>query len=193
MCYYINYYFILYRIILELELKDETNNPFNLKVCLKYGIQMLTHLKTYFEDKKMLYINAASEQKEFSNNFIILIGSFNNLKGLINKIVNINLDIINKKYEEICIGKYQNYIPKNCDGIWIKPSFDLTILCNDPLATQAPASILGGNKRLRKKGGVCDGSNITDDVLRTSITNCTFPTDDNLIKDNIFKNLNMTF
>ena len=196
--YYINYYFILLYLLKtkgekpvspgkssdsppdDLPPDDLHPDLQELYNCLKYEIQILTYLKTYFENDAKLY----KIKDVFSDAFIKLIEAFNKLKTTIDTHVNIHLTTINTYYGKMCKSDpYQNEIPINCDGIWTKPLFDLTTLC---IAPDSEAIKVGGNKRLRKRGGECT---ISNDSIHNEIMKCNIDIN-KLLGDNIFKNLN---
>ena len=122
--YYINYYLILLHIITVTE--ETITEKIDFTSFLTYGIQILMYLKTLFSDEKILCNN----DLPFSENFIVLINIFNQLKTTINTCVDENFDIINNIYSSKCSAdEYQRKIPKKCDGIWIKPVFNLIEKC----------------------------------------------------------------
>ena len=158
--YYINYYIILYYII-SLDSTDDipTFENDNFKCSLEYGIKILVYLKKLFiTEKEFFKIN-----KYLTNEFISLIINFNKFKEIINTNINRYIGNINSQFLNICTDKeYQSYIPKKCDGIWIKPLFNLiksTITCDDPfktyINTRRPTPI--------KNGGNCDSTTATID------------------------------
>ena len=118
--YYINYYLILFKIC-NLSQKPE------FITCLEYGIKILVHLKILFTAGKICLIDNGIHSDEFKS----LLDAFNNIKTNINNYVNDKLENINRIYKSYIniTETYQDYIPKNCDGIWIKPAFDLIEDC----------------------------------------------------------------
>lgn len=151
--YYINYYLILIFICN----KDTSNNIISQKSefidCLTLGIQILMYLKPLLTpisklatiEKKQTYVsNSENEDVEKIN---ILIKAFNNTKStLITIYISENFENINKIYKTHINDvtnrnaknkEYQNYIPKNCDGIWIKPKFDLIKVIKSQSASSA--------------------------------------------------------
>jgi hypothetical protein len=106
----------------------------NFDECLILGIQILSHLKILFKAGQICLID---EKGQYVEDFTTLLEAFNKIKTNINSHVNANLDTINEIYNMIC-GKegeeetYQIKIPKKCDGIWIKPAFDLIKECVSP-------------------------------------------------------------
>jgi hypothetical protein len=174
--YYINYYIILYYIInhINFDLKKETQE--NFSCCLEYGIKILAYLKQLFKSEKIILenkikINGGKTNVDLTEKFVLLIDTFNKLKDLINNYFNKNLDKINDIYDLICTDKtYQSKIPKKCDGIWIKPIFDLiasTITIDETVLTDIRAietdaeaekqalAITTGGKKVSKKYGGC--------------------------------------
>lgn len=118
--YYINYYLILLNIITNENDQIEKSDDFYSS--LVYGIKLLIHLKTFF--------NRQSHDTQFDDYFILLINTINELKIIINKHVNYKLfDINNIYFKKFCKDNYQNKIPEKCDGIWIKPIFNLIEKC----------------------------------------------------------------
>ena len=171
--YYINYYLILLYIIIQSTRiidKDEFIK------CLTLGIQILMYLKTLFPSQKKIF-DDNKDLTYFTDEFILLIRSFNELKTSINTQVNNNLNNINDTYLSKCSSDiYQRKIPEKCDGIWIKPVFNLIDKC---IKNTTP----GGRKN--KKGGTCD-------VDKTIIININKYKIDygQLNTHNIFENLN---
>jgi hypothetical protein len=121
--YYINYYIVLLYILCKNTYKEDSepsNSSYeNLCTYLKYGIEILTYLKKLIKTKNT------------DANFNKVIEACNILKSTINSMVNENLDEINTLYHNLfrSYTDYHSKIPKNCDGIWTKPLFDLTELC----------------------------------------------------------------
>lgn len=105
----------------------------NFDHCLILGIQILSHLKILFKAGQICLID---EKGQYVEDFTKLLEAFNKIKTNINSHVNANLDTINEIYNIICskdVKKtYQIKIPKKCDGIWIKPAFDLIKECVSP-------------------------------------------------------------
>ena len=182
--YYINYYIILYYII-SLDGTDiPQHEKENFKCSLKYGIKILVYLKKLFISEKV-YLNI---NKKLSDEFISLIINFNKFKELIYTNINIYIDKINSQFLNICTDKeYQSYIPKKCDGIWIKPLFNLidsTIKFDESFTKY----INTRQSTTKKNGGNCDSTITTiDKYLITNLNNIHFtPIND---KNNILKNL----
>lgn len=125
--YYINYYLILLGIAYK---HDEPNNIFKTELteALKIEIILLTYFKEFLTQIKI------KNNKLNSKYFLVLIEYINILKEEINNIINDNdkLENINTLYSHCCNSPktYQDKIPKFCDGIWIKPQFDLISLCS---------------------------------------------------------------
>ena len=99
----------------------------------------------------------------FSEYFVTLITTSQALiKSIYDHINNNgNYKAINKVYKNYCPDgdTYQDKIPQNCIGIWIKPVFSLIDLCIKyvspvPVPVAAPASLAGGSKK--KRGGKCN-------------------------------------
>jgi hypothetical protein len=129
--YYINYYLILLHILNEANsIVDEDE----FKSCLKYGIKILAHLKKLFTAGEVCLIN---ESGPYFSDFRTLLTAFNSIKTNINNYFTKNYQNINAAYKTIINPKnskesdklYQDNIPEKCDGIWIKPSFDLIDNC----------------------------------------------------------------
>ena len=194
--YYINYYIILLYIICKDNHNYEEDTGYMLSNdaiyaelcrCLNFGIKILTYLKTLIKIPN-IHTNHISKKS-----FISVINACNELKRIINSHVNAKLVDINIKYTT-CISKnldktYQNKIPKNCDGIWTKPLFDLTELCPEITREQLTIKLKGGNghnKRLRKRGGGCtiDGDEINADINIHKINY------EKLLNNEIFEKLN---
>jgi hypothetical protein len=80
---------------------------------------------------------------------IDIINNFNLLKSTIDDHIKTNLNNINQIYKtkiDKNHGHYQNKIPEKCDGIWIKPLFDLITRCitMPPMPPMPPKNKLGG-------------------------------------------------
>jgi hypothetical protein len=122
---YINYYLILLYILDDVN-AISISNIIDFKNCIEYGIKILTHLKLMFLTEK----KNAEKKNDLSDNFILLITTFNKIKDDINYNVKVHMYTINSKYSTICDDTdYQKAIPEKCDGIWIKPSFNLIDNC----------------------------------------------------------------
>jgi hypothetical protein len=167
--YYINYYLII------LYLLNERVDVEELKKCLTLGIQILAHFKTKLAIKhasvkfgncgNLLTTNlvaSSSGPKLPINNFIIAIANaFRTLKGTIDTNIKKLLPEINILYNNLInkttTQEYQDNIPENCDGIWIKPSFDIISKCvtKDTPPSEAISSIHSS------KGGKCSIENET--------------------------------
>jgi len=151
--YYINFYLIL------LNITKEIINIEHFSSCLQYGIKILMLLKTFLPGK--------THDSVLPDIFISLINVFNEIKTNIKNYISYNLIDINDAYKKISTDEYQNEIPENCDGIWIKPAFNL-IDC------------------IEKTGGNCTIKNddIIDYIKKYNINM-------EILKENlIFKNLN---
>jgi hypothetical protein len=110
--YYINYYLILLFLI-----KEKTESPYTEIIdCIEFILKLLTYLKT---DR----ISKTNIDEEKYNK---ILNSINVIKNEINIFVLDKFDEINIIYRQLFDGEYQNNIPENCDGIWIKPSFNLS-------------------------------------------------------------------
>lgn len=107
----------------------------NFDDCLILGIQILSYLKILFTAGQICLID---KDGKYVNDFTILLEAFNKIKTRINSHVNANIDTINDIYKIICSKDgektFQIKIPKKCDGIWIKPAFDLIKECVSPTA-----------------------------------------------------------
>jgi len=119
------------------------------------------------ELKRLFYIKQDNiESIKTNEKFQILfqlISNFNKLKELIDLKIKANLDKINEKYkiqfQMTTDNKYQNNIPEQCDGIWIKPVFDIIKLC----IKEKPKPSKGGKY---KKGGTCS---LSDELQKFDI------------------------
>ena len=170
--YYINYYLILLYLLKQ---DGEAKEP-KLIQCLELGIKILMVIKDKFNIIATLRGNM-SEITIFTNtNIAPLIEIFNTLKTEINTIVNTCLQYINELYLKKCTYGYQNKIPQKCDGIWIKPLFNLITCCITLSAAAPPAAAPpaaaqgtsgGSNKNKYKKGG-CEISNNDIKILLDS-------------------------
>jgi hypothetical protein len=152
--YYINFYLIL------LNITKEIINIEDFSSCLQYGIKILMLLKTFLPGK--------TNKSVLPDFFISLINVFNEIKTNIkNYMRNFYFIDINDAYKNFSTDEYQNEIPENCDGIWIKPAFNL-IDC------------------IEKTGGNCT---IKNDVIIEYIK--IYNINMEILKENlIFKNLN---
>jgi hypothetical protein len=151
--YYINFYLILLNITKEIIKIDQVS------LCLEYGIKILMVLKSLLPGK--------THDSDIPDFFISLINVFNEIKTNIKYYINYNLIDINNAYKKFSTDEYQNKIPEKCDGIWIKPAFNL-IDC------------------IEKTGGNCK---INNKKILDNINNYKINMD--ILKENpIFKNLN---
>jgi hypothetical protein len=171
--YYINYYLIL----LYLLKQDGVAGEPKFILCLELGIKILMVIKDKFNTIAE-YRGDIDQIIPFTNTDIApLIEIFNTLKTEINTFVNTNLENINKIYLNKCEGEYQNKIPQKCDGIWIKPLFNLITCCikqttaAPPAAAQETSGGSNKNKYKYKKGG-CDVSGASEDI-RTLLSSYT--------------------
>jgi len=141
------------------------------------------------EDKKqilkgMIAILKNNENSFEKNNQILfkLISLFNLIKNSIDKYLDngINLEKINREYKTLIQRDidYQNNIPKKCDGIWIKPIFDLINIC-------IKEEQIGGGILKKHKGG-CE---IKDDEIIAELSKFKININ-NLDKHKILDNLN---
>jgi len=109
--YYINYYLILLFLIYDSREKAPYNGIYE---CIDYILKLLFLLKN-------------NKDKFKTNNVSLILKIINEIKKAINNFVSINLEAINKLFKKCCNDhSYQINIPENCDGIWIKPSFNLS-------------------------------------------------------------------
>ena len=152
--YYINYYLILLYLIYTQEDK--------IIGCIEFILKLLTYLKT----------DRISRTNIYEEKYKKILNSINVIKNEINIFVLNNLDNINKTYRKKCKGKYQNNIPENCDGIWIKPSFNLS------------DCIQKKREETQKDRSRCKTDNMPE-IDNEFIINYK-----DLIKNNIFNNLN---
>uniref|UniRef100_A0A6C0LJP1 Uncharacterized protein n=1 Tax=viral metagenome TaxID=1070528 RepID=A0A6C0LJP1_9ZZZZ len=129
------------------------------------------------------------KQSEFESDarvkhLIDIINNFNLLKSTIDDHIKTNLNNINQIYKtkiDKNHGNYQNKIPEKCDGIWIKPLFDLITRC----ITMPPMP------PKNKFGGACDIDDIADKDVLNIINQITVTIDIELLnKYEFFKALN---
>jgi hypothetical protein len=168
--YYINYYLIL----LYLLKQDSVEEDQTFIQCLELGIKILMVIKDTFNTiagyRGDMDIIIPTLIIPFTNTHIApLIEIFNTLKTEINTIVNTKLQYINDLYLKKCSSEYQSKIPQKCDGIWIKPLFNLITCCikqttaAQPAATQGTSGGSNKNKYKYKKGG-CDVSGVSENI-----------------------------
>lgn len=146
-----------YKNIISLEEKLQKLNERDNKIEKIDEIRVLnaqinTQKNHFPEDNKdlILLINKFKLLKEIiDENVSKELKSINVLyTNYINKIAAANVQTVNdEKYQ------YQNNIPEKCDGIWIKPLFDLIADCISNVTKVEKVS--KGGKRLHKKGGTC--------------------------------------
>jgi hypothetical protein len=106
--YYINYYLILLFLINDKKSEASYNGIYD---CIDHILKLLFYLKN-------------NKNSDSLSPILIII---NDIKTAINNFVSINLEAINELYKNFCTDhSYQINIPENCDGIWIKPSFNLS-------------------------------------------------------------------
>lgn len=154
--YYINYYLILIYICekrVEMRMTPILNIA-NFIALLELGIKMLKYLK-------ILLLTA---NKIVNAEFALLIKDFNILKTSVNEHIKKNILTINIKYFLTCRvdSEYQTEIPEKCDGIWIKPIFNLIDSCIKEKTSQEDCGpfgcvVSGGKKsKCKKSGGTID-------------------------------------
>jgi len=169
--YNINYYLIILYLIntaSKSNIKDikDIKDIENFKICLTFGVKLLSYLKVLLLDITNLHWNTVKpaednytklkneekpredeiieaenkikqQQSIFEENanvkhLVNIIKNFNLLKSTIDHHIKTNLNNINQIYKtkiDENHGHYQNKIPEKCDGIWIKPLFDLITRC----------------------------------------------------------------
>jgi len=147
--YYINYYLILI-FICNKDISDKILHKSEFIDCLTLGIQILMYLKPLLTPiSKLLTIEEKQAYLEdiknpYASKINILIKAFNTTKStLITTYISENFENINNIYIKHVTAKnkeYQNYIPKNCDGIWIKPKFNLIDVIKSQSAPSAPSA-----------------------------------------------------
>jgi hypothetical protein len=160
----------------------------------------LSHLKILFKAGQICLID---EKGQYVEDFTTLLEAFNKIKTNINSHVNANLDTINEIYNMIC-GKegeeetYQIKIPKKCDGIWIKPSFDLFgTFVEDKNPNNKGNTIINGGRKHNKKGGNCiiNSNDDEDRIINNELSLITIKpiADDNPIFTNLNTNIIFVF
>jgi hypothetical protein len=152
--YYINYYLILLYIFIKIDSRDLSDSE---KVKILDNLNTIIIFFKYLKDIIREIINTIKDTntiiKNIDNitiayNLIDIINSINELKEDINGFVDENLDLINKYYNNLfvkCPDTYQTKIPKKCDGIWIKPIFNLMdciIKVERKISTAPPETLL---------------------------------------------------
>jgi len=161
----------LYKRVKDAE--DAYNKIKNTKPRFSYDIGQKTIQKSIAD------INIKTEQFNFSQDsnvihLVEIITNFNTLKSTIDDNIKKYLDAINNVYITIVKSdfNYQNKIPKNCAGIWIKPIFDLITRLNPDLnnidISATPATSATTNTECNiSKSNVCDILNtIKIDITR---------------------------
>jgi len=113
--YYINYYLILLYISHIQQPQTELLSKDKIEI-IKYldcVIKLLKYLKTLFS-------------RGITPELVSILKYINTLKNVINNYIRFRFEDINTIYKKLCNGSdYQNELPEKCDGIWIKPTFDL--------------------------------------------------------------------
>ena len=156
------------------------------ELMIKYK-NKIDEAKTTFASSKLI------------KHIIKIIDYFNNFKKHINKQINDNLNKINIKYKNIIHNAdYQNEIPENCDGIWIKPSFDLFgTFVEDKNPNNKDNTIINGGRKHNKKGGTCiiNSSDEDDVIINKELEFITVKpiTDNNPIFTNLNNNIIFVF
>lgn len=134
-------------------------------------------------NKEAADVNIKEAQNDFSKDLDVkhlveIITNFNTLKSTIDYYIKkylANINNVYKIYINQSDSNYQNKIPEKCDGIWIKPIFDLITRC-----------IPDSNKITQKLGGGCS---ITDRDVGIILHKITINFD-NLNEYDLFKSLN---
>ena len=161
--YYINYYLILI-FICNKDTLDNISSKSEFIDYLTLGIQILMYLKPLLtpisrlatiEEKQAYVSNIANAD---AVKITILIEAFNNTKSTLStRYISENFENINNIYKKHINDindvsgrtaknkEYQNYIPKNCDGIWIKPKFNLI----EVIKSQSDSSAISASRASR--------------------------------------------
>jgi hypothetical protein len=167
-------------------LKDAKNTYANI-ISLEEKIQKLNESDNKIETiDKISALNAEINTRknrfpEDNKHLILLINNFKLLKEIIDENVSKELVSINVLYTNYINTiattnrqavnhekyQYQNNIPEKCDGIWIKPLFDLISDCISNVNKVERVS--KGGKRLHKKGGTCELDKTMDENLSKAI------------------------
>ncbi len=164
--YYINYYLILLYLFNNVRITDGIDCLENGIKILSYLKSLLPKATKQYKTIIDLEIDIVSllegteldekkkkkeaEEKKFildpnTKELFLIITIFNELKKKIDEKIKKYLDKINNNYYEQFIGSpddnYQNNIPEKCDGIWIKPIFDLIEQCIS-IQPETPSDVL---------------------------------------------------
>jgi hypothetical protein len=134
--YYINYYLILLVILNNIGREISDAEKVDILTNLKNIIISFKYLKDIIIEINKTYRGALSDISSKINDNIYnihnVINNINELKETINTFVDTNLNLINIYYSRLFIkckdgyqDTYQDKIPKKCNGIWIKPIFNL--------------------------------------------------------------------
>jgi hypothetical protein len=116
---------------------NNINNKENVEILKKYiisksekDINRITYLKT-FNELNNYKTNKIKEFIDDSNVKIIIeiINYFNKFKTHINNFITEDFKLLNIEYRKYIKDIYQLNIPENCDGIWIKPKFNISDNC----------------------------------------------------------------
>lgn len=139
-------------------------------------------------DKAAAEENIKKAQENFSEDVYVkhlvdIITNFKVLKSTIDDHIKRNFDNINIIYRKLIKNdNYQNNIPEKCDGIWIKPIFDLINIC----ITGLPVSTIKIITPIQSMQGGCSINNAdVKDILDKIKINITY-----LNNCDLFKSLN---
>jgi len=161
---------------LDKNIKDIITENEAFFIYLVLGIKLLTYLKHGL--------------KNLDNNKLIeIILNFELIKDQINNYIDTHLNTdINNSYNHYCTNcddykcdNYQREIPEKCDGIWIKPTFDLIEKC-----IKIDPSFTGGthHTHINKINNTNKNINIKTEIDKISINY------EALKSHKLFKNLN---
>jgi hypothetical protein len=190
------YYYLILLYLLNKTSDSDIDKKEILITSLRLAVQLLSVLKLLLGDATKKYrstvvpmeerISKISDNVEVSqqsliylkqkfakyiDNIIKIINKFNDLKTALDYQIYKNLENINKIYSnEVEHSTYQNKIPQKCDGIWIKPLFDLI---TDIIITPTIITIM-------------EGDNLIESITKKVTINL-----DKLYENNLFKNKNL--
>jgi hypothetical protein len=150
-----------YKNIISIEEKLQKLNEQLQKETNEHNKKTITNEISSFTAQINTQKNSFPDQNK---DLILLINNFKLLKEIIDDNVSEELETINNLYTDNITPPYQNNIPEKCDGIWIKPLFDLITKCISNVTI-----VKRGGKRLHKKGGKCKLNESIDTTLSEAI------------------------
>jgi hypothetical protein len=120
--YYLNYYLLIFYILNKKEIESPSiklikNELIKLIKLLYIFIELINLINEYRLD----IINDVS----YINSMLSIIEAINHMKNTINDFIEKKIKEINIIFKESCNDEYQATIPLKCNGLWIKPKYNL--------------------------------------------------------------------